>query len=348
MRNLLILGAFATLLSCSNELEINAPYKDITVVYGLIEANQDTNWVRIHKAYLGNEGINGGSQSPDSLYYNNLQVSMEEVDAATGVVHGIWQLTRDNTSRQMVSGFFTTDGYHLYRFDQPINDSRAYRLIIDKPDGEGPKVEAITPVVHNFNITRPTSIQRITFGRSGQDFIWEEAVNARLYQAYLRFYYVEVNKDRMADSTRKYVDYQLPNKYGTTLNGGRDITVNVPYETFYRFLYNAIGPTEDFNRFFRGIDIFVTAGADDLTTFINVSQPATGIVQDKPFYSNVENGAGIFSSRNSTEKLRMQLSDPSRDSLVKGIYTCDLRFAKAVAADTCLCDRTSFSGFRCE
>jgi len=318
------------------------------VVYGLIEANQDTNWVRIHKTYLGTEGINGGNQNPDSLYYQNLSVAMEEVDASTGIVHGKWQLVRDNTSRQMVPGFFTTEGYHLYRFDHIINDTRSYRLIIEKPDGEGEAAEAITPVVHNFNITKPTSIQRITFGRSGQDFIWQEAVNARIYQSYLRFYYVEVDKDRMADSTRKYVDYLLPNKYGTTLNGGKEITVNVSYESFYRFLYNAIGETEEYNRFYRGIDIYVSAGADDLTTYINVSQPATGIVQDKPFYTNVTNGAGIFSSRNNAEKLDVDLSSASRDSLVKGMYTCGLRFAKAVAADTCLCDRTSFSGFICE
>jgi hypothetical protein len=348
MRNFLLLGALATLFSCSNELEINAPYKDVTVVYGLIEANQDTNWVRIHKTYLGNEGINGGSQNPDSIYYKDIEVSIEEVDAASGIVHGRWPLVLDSTTFQMEPGFFTVDGFRLYRFDHTINDTRSYRIIIEKPDGEGETVEAITPVVKNFNVTRPSGIQRITFGRTGQDFEWQEAVNARIYQSFLRFYYVEVNKDRMADSTQKFVDYQLPNRYGTTLNGGKEMTVNVSYDQFYRFLSNAIEPTTDKNRFFRGMDIYVTAGADDLTTYINVSQPATGVVQDKPFYSNVSNGAGIFSSRNEAERLRAQFSNASIDSLVKGIYTCGLRFAKPVAADTCLCDRSALSGFDCD
>jgi hypothetical protein len=349
IRNLLILGAFATLFGCSNELEINAPHKEIAIVYGLIEANQDTNWVRIHRSFLGNEGIYGGNQNPDSIYYRSISVSIEEVDAASGIVHGKWPLVRDSTTHQMDSGFFTTDEFRLYRFVHTIDDSRSYRIIIEKPDGTGETVEAITPVVKNYNITRPTGIQRITFGRTGQDFEWQEAVNARIYQGFLRFYYVEVNKNRIADSSeRKYVDYLLPNRFGTTLNGGKEITVNVSYESFYRFLANAIAPTTEYNRFFRGMDIFTVAGADDFTTYINVSQPATGVVQDKPFYTNVTNGAGIFSSRNSASRLHAQFSGASIDSLVKGIYTCDLRFAKAVAADTCLCDRSSLSGFRCE
>jgi hypothetical protein len=324
-------------ISCNNELEINAPFKDVTVVYGMLNAGEDTNWVRIHRAYLGNEGIAGGNQEPDSIYYSNLQVTMEVLDDNDNIVN-TYPLVRDNDSRQLDSGFFTTSAYRLYRFDELIVEDNTYRIIIDKPDGEGERVSATTPIVGEFDITSPRGIQKITFGRNGQDFDWEPAVNARIYQAFLRFHYVEYNRNNKNDSTLKSIDYVLPTKLGTTINGtGSDISVNISYDTYFRFLENTIGINTSVNRFFRGMDIFVVAGADDLATYINVSQPAQGIVQDQPFYTNVTNGAGIFSSRANSEKTAMEFSNASLDSLFSGIFTCELRFGKQIGLDTCYC-----------
>jgi hypothetical protein len=348
MKMVALVSAIFLMLACDNELEINAPYKDITVVYSALDAQQDTNWVRIHKSYLGTEGISGGNSNPDSLYYTNLQVVLEEL-GNNGTVENTWLLQRDGMSFQMDSGFFTTEGFHLYRIDQLLSQDKSYRLIINKPDGEGAQVTATTPIVNNFNITEPKGLLPISFGKSGEVFAWSQARNARIYQGYIRLNYVEVANNNQSDSIRKYVDYNFPVSYGTSLNGGgQNIDVNISYETYYRFLFNSIGVNENVKRFFRGIDMIVFAGADELATFINVSQPAQGIVQDKPFYSNVENGAGIFSSRTSNAKLSIKLSGASLDSLVKGIYTCDLRFGRATAGDTCLCDPTAASGFRCD
>ena len=41
----------------------------------------------------------------------------------------------------------------------------------------------------------------------------------------------------------------------------------------------------------------MTVGTTDLETYINVNQPITGIVQERPQFSNINNGTGIFSSR---------------------------------------------------
>jgi len=331
---LLVLSA--GLIGCNNELDINAPWQDVSIVYGMLDEQSDTNWVRIHRGYLGTEGIAGGSQQPDSLYYQNISVYMEELDKNDNVIN-TFQLTQDN-SKDLDTGFFTTQGFHLYRLDQKVNQANSYRLIIEKPNNEGPQISATTPVVADFNITRPIGQQKVSFGLNGQDFDWQQAKYARIYQSYLRFYYVEINALDASDSVRTYVDYKLSNVFGTTLDGsGQDISNNVKYEQFYRFLFNAIGPKENVKRFFRGMDVYVVAGADDLATYISVSQPAEGIVQDKPLFTNVTNGIGIFSSTGTAEKLAMRLSNPSIDSLIKGIYTCDLMFGKASQADTCFC-----------
>ncbi len=335
----LLIAGFA-LISCNNDLEINAPWEDVTVIYGILNQGKDTNWVRIHRGYLGDEGIYGGNQEPDSLYYENLVVTIDEYNANGGFLnsYSLLKVTeQDNLGVKLDSGFFTTKGYRLYLLNASLNPDNTYTLNVAKPDGEGGTVTSSTLLVDDFNITKPIGQQKLTFGRNGQEFIWEEASYARLYQSYLRFYYVEINANNPADSVRLFVDYQLPSELGSSLDGNGKVQNTVGYETFYRYLGNAIPTNENVIRFFRGMDLYVVAAGDDLTTYISVSQPSDGIVQDKPFYTNITNGAGIFSSLSNQEKLGMYLSSPSLDSLVKGSFTCKLNFGRTDVADTCVC-----------
>ena len=39
--------------SCSTDVDLYADYKDITVVYGLLDSGKDTNYIKINKAFLG-------------------------------------------------------------------------------------------------------------------------------------------------------------------------------------------------------------------------------------------------------------------------------------------------------
>ena len=216
---LLVLSAI--LVACNNEIEINAPWEDVTIVYGMLNEEDDTNWVRIHRGYLGTEGINGGNQQPDSLYYSSIDVYIEELDK-NDVVLNAYQLTEDAT-KSLDSGFFTTQGFRLYRLDQKVNTASRYRLRIYKQNNDGDQVSAVTPIVENFDISKPIGQQRISFGPRGQDFDWDAAKYARIYQSYLRFYYVEINAFNPGDSVRKYVDYNLSNKIGTTIDGNGSI-----------------------------------------------------------------------------------------------------------------------------
>jgi hypothetical protein len=91
-------------------------------------------------------------------------------------------------------------------------------------------------------------------------------------------------------------------------------------------------------RFFRGIDLQLTAGSDDLATYISVSQPSNSIVQDKPFFSNVSGGAGVFASRAQYARPNLNISNNSLDSLVYSRKTCKLHFAKVTTVDTLTCN----------
>ena len=60
----------ATIFSgCSNDVDINASYKDIVVVYGLLESGEnasDTTFLKINKAFLGDENALIMAQVRDS------------------------------------------------------------------------------------------------------------------------------------------------------------------------------------------------------------------------------------------------------------------------------------------
>ncbi|HBJ71834.1 MAG TPA: hypothetical protein DDY62_05605, partial [Cryomorphaceae bacterium] len=77
---------------------------------------------------------------------------------------------------------------------------------------------------------------------------------------------------------------------------------------------------------------------DDLATYISVTQPSNTILQDPPFFTNVQGGAGIFASTASLDRPNLGLADRSFDSLVFGKLTCGLRFAKASFLDTLTCN----------
>ena len=49
--------AFATLImgmvSCDTKVDLNAPYMSVPVVFGLLDAELDTQWVKINRTWLG-------------------------------------------------------------------------------------------------------------------------------------------------------------------------------------------------------------------------------------------------------------------------------------------------------
>ena len=81
MKNLfLFFFAFIVLFSCDNSLEINADYDVENVVYGLLDKDQDTQWVRLHRTYLGTDGLLAGATHSDSLYFDTASLYLAQLN----------------------------------------------------------------------------------------------------------------------------------------------------------------------------------------------------------------------------------------------------------------------------
>ena len=73
MKKILIaLVAAISFSACSTEIEVNAEWKDVTVVFGLLDVSDTIQYIKISKAFLGEEDAFVMAQEPDSLYYSCL------------------------------------------------------------------------------------------------------------------------------------------------------------------------------------------------------------------------------------------------------------------------------------
>ena len=48
-----VLAVASAFVGCKEDVELNAPYRSDTVIYGILDPVQDTQWVRINRTWLG-------------------------------------------------------------------------------------------------------------------------------------------------------------------------------------------------------------------------------------------------------------------------------------------------------
>ncbi|MBL4656314.1 MAG: hypothetical protein JKY33_10880 [Bacteroidia bacterium] len=79
--SILLLGLLTMFSACETDFEVNAPWKDITIVYGLLNQNDSVHFIKITKAFLveGNAldtaQVAGYSQYDDS----EIDVTIQQV-----------------------------------------------------------------------------------------------------------------------------------------------------------------------------------------------------------------------------------------------------------------------------
>jgi hypothetical protein len=74
---LIVLAVF--LLSCENEVELTTDFEEKTVVYGLLDQSQDTQFVKINRTFLEpNTNAIQLAKDPSNLKYDNLPVYLRE------------------------------------------------------------------------------------------------------------------------------------------------------------------------------------------------------------------------------------------------------------------------------
>ena len=112
-------------VSCETDIDVNAEYKDIPVVYGLIDAQDSVHYIKITKAFLENGNALDLAAAASNFNYaaGDLEVIVEELDNGRKIqTHS---LTRTVNEIAKDPGVFDDGENVLYKFtDKSINKYR--------------------------------------------------------------------------------------------------------------------------------------------------------------------------------------------------------------------------------
>ena len=76
----------------------------------------------------------------------------------------------------------------------------------------------------------------------------------------------------------------------------------------------------------RAFDFVLSIANEELDTYLAVNAPVTGIIQERPVYTNIAGGLGLFASRTQQRVNGLGISKPSVQELVEGQHTAVLQF----------------------
>jgi hypothetical protein len=101
------------------------------------------------------------------------------------------------------------------------------------------------------------------------------------------------------DTVYRYFDWFKDTRKSTS---GEEVESFYSGSTFYAALESYVAYDDEteskvLDRYTGSVDFYVYAGGTELATYMEVNEPSSSIIQERPEYSNIENGIGIFSSR---------------------------------------------------
>ncbi|MBP7496245.1 MAG: DUF4249 family protein [Bacteroidales bacterium] len=305
--------------SCKKDIDVNAKWKDITVVYGLLNQNDTAHYVRISKAFLGEGNANVMARKTDSTDYpiEIMDVKLEEW-SNNAFVRDYQMTPRTVDKEKGVFGDSLDPKQIVYKTKAKLSTDKKYILKITNLK-TGKIIKGETELINDFFITKP--VTKVSF--VGQiESEWYSAKNGRTYQVSIRFYFDEIDKKTLV-FTPRYIDWSLSTHTVSSLNGNTKMTALIPREGFYMNVASQLEVNKKIARKPGKIHFIVWVASDDYNTYLEMSKPSNTIVQEKPIFTNIDNGIGIFSCR--YNKVR-ELTLSRYDSLVNGRYTKKLGF----------------------
>ena len=156
MKKLVFLFILISVLSCDNTLNLNADWKDIPIVYALLSASQENQYIRIEKAFL--DPVRPATEValiPDSIYYSNLNVSL--FDISNQQSYPLVEIDGADEGFPRNSGAFAQLPNTLYKLSgdqKQIKPGEKYELQIQRSDNTS-LITAQTTIIDTLLISLP-------------------------------------------------------------------------------------------------------------------------------------------------------------------------------------------------
>ena len=331
MKKLLILIALPlALVSCSTDFDTIADYKEIMVAYGLLNQYDTVQVIKVNKAFLGEGNALIMAGQKDSINYPDiLEVTLDRID--NGTVTASYTLQFDTTTPKD-PGVFHNPYQVLYKLrGHQLSLNSQYKLKI-RNTVSGVEATSQSAVLGNCVMDEPDSIDKFNFTSALYPSVQLlPAARGKIYNMYLRFHYLETDTTT-GITTAKYFDWKFFDQVvdPATVTGIRYV---VPGPDFYLKVGQNIPINPNVTRHAGNpavangwpLEVFVTAGSEDLYRYMQLSSPSSTVVQERPVFSNIQNGVGLFTGRLDYSTYR-DMTTSSKLALDTSQHTKDLNF----------------------
>lgn len=336
--------AALTFASCETEVDLNAPYKEYTTVYGLLDLSADTQIVRINKSFLGAGSAYDFAQVKDSSEYNP-----DEVEAFIEFGNHSVELEPHYLDREPgtfyhedVMVFITTENLALDNQGNLITNVNDYDQLPDEyklvVKVKGKTITGTTVPVYlrnSGNQDQPNPNISLNWGSTSNgvdnfatSFVEKgSSPDGYLYQAKVIFHYTDYYVGD-SEGVAKSLTFDLGRK---SVESG-EVTFQYYPETILTQLANSVDCENVAYRTIQPVEFVMTMAGEELARYISINNPVTGVVTERPDYSNVEgeDAIGLFSSRY-TWRMFMEVQSNTKELIING----------ATSGQLCFCDPNS-------
>lgn len=322
-----LLASLFLLPSCSEKFDIAAPYKNITVIYGLLRRADTAHYIRVQKAYLDNDkSALTMAKEADSSFYSNIEVKMVRLSMTNGRPMGSFTLNRVDLNQEgytKAEGIFFNTPNYAYKFTDDLDPTFVYKLvvtnkttgaidsgettIIDDKSADQFTVDLIDATdprlkILDFSSTNTKAVVDIS-GRYRIPTYYNYGGRTSpvgLVQSFIRFHWVDSNISTGVKISRSY-DMNLG--YNNIASGASRFTYSVKNVDLTGALKVGMGkaPAGIF-RLIDRMELMVYLGTHDFNTYISI-QALQGVgltgSEIQPSYTNLKGNdvLGLFTSR---------------------------------------------------
>ena len=325
MRKLIIsISAILLILlfnSCDDSFNIFTDGEEVTAVYGYLDVEADTNYLKITKSFTGN-AVEMAPDYSSSNYDYKLDVKL--IGKFASNPNFVRTVMLDTTSvfkpYDPDALFYSGVNQVLYYTTEKLLEDQEYQLVITRNDGE--VVTSKVKTICGSTIKKP--ILGISFESPATNKIeWRSNQFNQLaayYEVIGYFHYKQIDPGQ-SDTTYHKMRWYFGSGTGVEMYNSSTLNMFVNYTptTFYSKLAadaNITNNTSTYTeRFVDCFEIVITSTGDELYNYILIQNSGSAIM-DTPEYTNIENGIGIFSSRSVCRK-KFDVNDHSINTLIR-------------------------------
>jgi len=340
-----ILSLFALLsiliIACESDFDLTTDWKEVTVIYGMLNENDDAHYIRVHKAFL-DENVSGSEIAliADSVYHEGeIQVDLVQISAdgnetsftCTRVDAADEGFTMDPITEDQ--GAFATDPYYLYKSTISLDNSSRYRVEVLRNEqvianSEMGLIGELKIIQPNTTLEPPTQVNLSL--NAGYKVRWLYADNGEIYTLNMIMTYREIPSNGDPEEIKELVFPLARNKFPTenerdfTGNFSNAMEVVITKAFFQSHILANIEVNPFVDRDIMHFDFEFAVGGEEIRYAQESAAAQSGITSSQAItiYTNVyqgntqvEPGAGLFTSQFDSTLNEIAVHNATKDTL---------------------------------